>query len=114
VTGEGGRFRQGKLEKLSWAREGELSHGRVLTKGFTPLSCARTVPKSHSLPPASLRIGNDTRNQIVLVNLGILAELAVEYFRNVPTTVLAGCGIFFLLLANLIFFFRWQKLRKPQ
>ena len=54
------------------------------------------------------------RNQIVILNLGILAGLTVEYFRNVPMTILVGCGIFLLLLANVIFFFRWQKLKKPQ
>jgi hypothetical protein len=51
------------------------------------------------------------QNQILIVNVGILGGLVFEYFRGTPIGVLAVCGVFLLLLANVIFLVRLKKLK---
>jgi hypothetical protein len=51
------------------------------------------------------------QNQILIVNVAILAGLAFEYFRGITVGILVLCGVFLLPLANIIFFIRLGKLR---
>ena len=51
------------------------------------------------------------QKQILLVNLAILAGLILQFFRGLPPFVLLTSGILLLLLANVIFFVRWQRLK---
>ena len=53
------------------------------------------------------------RNRIVILNVGILCGLVLEYFRGVRIVVIVGCGLFLFLFANLLLF-RRQKEKKPQ
>jgi len=51
-------------------------------------------------------------NQILLVNVAILAGLAFKYFRGTPLRVLVLTGVLLLAMANVIFLVRLQKIKK--
>jgi hypothetical protein len=52
------------------------------------------------------------QNQILIVNVAIVAELAFEYFRGSPILSIVVTGVSLLLLANVIFLVRVQKAKK--
>jgi hypothetical protein len=54
------------------------------------------------------------QNQILIVNVAILAELAFEYFRGSPIISIVVTGVSLLLLANVIFLVRVQKAKKSR
>ena len=49
------------------------------------------------------------KNQIVLVNVAILAGLIYQYFRGVPVLLLVIIGLLCFASVNLIFLVRAQK-----
>jgi hypothetical protein len=54
------------------------------------------------------------QNQILIVNVAIVAELAFEYFRGSPTFSIIVTGASLLLLANVIFVVRVRKAKKSR
>ncbi len=53
-------------------------------------------------------------NQIVIVNVAILAGLGFEYFRGAPVVAIAISAVLLLLLVNVIFLVRVQRAKKQQ
>jgi hypothetical protein len=49
------------------------------------------------------------RNQIVIVNVCILAGLVYEYFKGAPVLAVFAAGMLLLILTNVIFFIRLRK-----
>ena len=54
------------------------------------------------------------RNQIVIVNTGIVAGLVVGYLWRGSMLAVGVSGIFLLLLVNVIFFVRSRRPNKTQ
>ncbi len=48
-------------------------------------------------------------NQILLVNVAVIAGLVFQYFRGAPMAILAMSAVILLALVNLIFLFRIRK-----
>jgi hypothetical protein len=49
------------------------------------------------------------RNQVLIVNIGILGGLVLEYYQGAPILPLGVAGVVVALLANGIFCFRWRR-----
>lgn len=45
----------------------------------------------------------------VIVNVSIMAGLVLCYFKGYPPKIIFGCGIFLLLLANVLMYFRRRQ-----
>jgi len=54
------------------------------------------------------------RDQILLVNIAILAGLVFEYFRGSLIVPVVIAGVVLLAAANATFFIRLQRAKKPQ
>ena len=52
------------------------------------------------------------RNQVLLVNICIFAGLIFQYFRGMPILIVVGCGVFLLLMVNIIFLVRAKRVNK--
>ena len=46
----------------------------------------------------------------VIVNVSIVAGLLLCYFRGYPPKIIFGCGIFFLLLANVLMYLKRRQI----
>ncbi len=54
------------------------------------------------------------QNQILVVNISILAGLGFEYFRGAQVVAIAISAVLLLILVNVIFLVRMQSANKPQ
>ncbi len=54
------------------------------------------------------------RAQIVIVNAAIVAGLVFEYFRGSPLSSIVVTGVLLLVMVNLTFFIRRQRITKLQ
>ena len=54
------------------------------------------------------------RNQVVIVNVGILAGVAFEYYQGAPMLAIAIAGVILLILGNAIFYLRGKKRKRDK
>lgn len=52
------------------------------------------------------------RNQVTIVNAGIICGLVWEYHQGAPLLSIGVAGVGLLLLANAIFWFRWSRRKR--
>jgi len=52
------------------------------------------------------------RNQTIIVNLGIIGGLIIQYYRGEPLLFLEIVAATFVPVANVILFLRWKKRKR--
>jgi len=52
------------------------------------------------------------RNQVTIVNAGIIGGLVWEYYQGAPLLSIGVAGVGLLLLANAIFWSRWFRRKR--
>ena len=52
------------------------------------------------------------RNQVTIVNAGIIGGLVWEYYRDAPLLSIGVTGVWSLLLANAILWSRWSRRKR--